>query len=134
LAVNWLLGGTDAHAKNYSVLLSQASVRLAPLYDIASVLPYQQQMYLPKLKMAMKVGGEYRLAFVQARHWQRLAISLGLGADLVLARVDELAKQLPEQLAVAASSPAVRALDTELPDRLVDAVTSWAGSCRAALR
>ena len=36
---NWLIGGTDAHAKNYSVLLAGDQVRLAPLYDIASALP-----------------------------------------------------------------------------------------------
>ena len=37
---NWIVGGTDAHAKNYSLLLSADQVRLAPLYDIASGLPY----------------------------------------------------------------------------------------------
>ncbi len=37
---NWLIAGTDAHAKNYSLLLAGDQVRLAPLYDIASALPY----------------------------------------------------------------------------------------------
>lgn len=36
---NWLIGGTDAHAKNYSILLAGDQVRLAPLYDIASAPP-----------------------------------------------------------------------------------------------
>ncbi len=40
LALSWVLGATDAHAKNYSLLLSGSSVRLAPLYDVNSVLPY----------------------------------------------------------------------------------------------
>lgn len=40
LAWNWLIAGTDAHAKNYSLLLAGNQVRLAPLYDIASALPY----------------------------------------------------------------------------------------------
>jgi HipA-like C-terminal domain len=39
---NWLIAGTDAHAKNYSLLLSRGEARLAPLYDIASALPYGQ--------------------------------------------------------------------------------------------
>lgn len=39
---NWLIGGTDAHAKNYSLLIGAADeIRLAPLYDISSQLPYQ---------------------------------------------------------------------------------------------
>ena len=37
---NWLIAGTDAHAKNYSLLLAEDQVRLAPLYDVASALPY----------------------------------------------------------------------------------------------
>jgi len=41
LAFNWLIGGTDAHAKNYSILIGSGGVvRLAPLYDVASILPY----------------------------------------------------------------------------------------------
>jgi serine/threonine-protein kinase HipA len=36
LMVNWLICGTDAHAKNYSLLLAGRQVRLAPLYDVAS--------------------------------------------------------------------------------------------------
>src|SRR5438445_7401851 len=41
IAYNWLIAGTDAHGKNYALLIgAQARVRLAPLYDVASVLPY----------------------------------------------------------------------------------------------
>jgi serine/threonine-protein kinase HipA len=37
LGFNWLIAGTDAHAKNYSLLLASGpTVRFAPLYDIAS--------------------------------------------------------------------------------------------------
>jgi serine/threonine-protein kinase HipA len=32
-------------------------VRLARLYDVASALPYDD-MYIPRLHMAMKIGGE----------------------------------------------------------------------------
>lgn len=39
IALNWLIAGTDAHAKNYSLLLGAAGKnRLAPLYDLASLL------------------------------------------------------------------------------------------------
>ena len=43
VAYNWLIGGTDAHAKNYSILIGAGGrVRLAPLYDLVSVLPYDE--------------------------------------------------------------------------------------------
>ncbi len=35
---NWLIAGTDAHAKNFSVILAQDQVHLAPLYGVASAL------------------------------------------------------------------------------------------------
>ncbi|MBC7298829.1 MAG: HipA domain-containing protein, partial [Demequina sp.] len=35
-----LTASTDGHAKNYSLLLERERVRLAPLYDMASDLPY----------------------------------------------------------------------------------------------
>src|SRR5262249_2084174 len=35
IAFNWLIAGSDAHAKNYSILLAGGGqVRLAPLYDL----------------------------------------------------------------------------------------------------
>ena len=39
---DWLVVGTDAHARNYALLLSGPDVRLAPLYDLNSFLPYSE--------------------------------------------------------------------------------------------
>jgi len=40
LVFNWLIAGTDAHAKkNYGFLFAGDQIRLASLYDITSVLP-----------------------------------------------------------------------------------------------
>lgn len=71
LALNWLIAGTDAHAKNYSLLLAGSQVRLAPLYDVASILPYDIDVLGQEL--AMKIGGEYRLKVIGARNWQNWA-------------------------------------------------------------
>lgn len=108
LALNWVLAGTDAHAKNYSVLLRRREVRLTPLYDVASMLPYPA-VHEPKLKLAMAIGGEYRIGIIERRYWQRLAADLGLDADDVVARVDHIAAAIPAQMAAAASSSAVHA-------------------------
>ena len=51
---NWLIGGTDAHAKNYSFLIdADDSIRLAPLYDLSSQLPYPD---LLTQRASMKIG------------------------------------------------------------------------------
>lgn len=39
---NYLIGATDAHAKNHSLLLiAPDDIRLVPLYDVASIAPYR---------------------------------------------------------------------------------------------
>jgi serine/threonine-protein kinase HipA len=121
LAYNWIIAGTDAHAKNYSVLLTGRQVRLAPLYDVASMLAYDD-VYLPKLRLAMKIGGEYRVETVYGRHWRRFAAANGLDPEYVLDRVNRLVTRVPDAFARVAASPAVQSLGSDLPTRLADRV------------
>ncbi len=120
---NWLIGGTDAHAKNYSVLLADDDVRLAPLYDVASALPYDT--HESKLKLAMKVGGDYRLAPLR-NTWP----DLRLDAEALVARVGELAGRVADAFADAAAAAEVKTLGRDLPARLVDLVAERARRCR----
>jgi serine/threonine-protein kinase HipA len=128
LAFNWIIAGTDAHAKNYSLLLSGSEARLAPLYDLASALPYDE-MHAPKLRMAMRIGGEYRIAAIRARHWRRLAEGCGLDPDATVARIDDLAARTPDAFKAVAEHNA----DGDLAERLCQRITAHAGHCRAAL-
>jgi len=123
---NWLIGGTDAHAKDYSLLLSGRQVRLAPLHDIASILPYGFDER--ELRMAMKVGGRYALRAGRSP-WPRAADELGLDAGLVVDRVRELAALLPDAFATAADDQDVRRLRRDLPQRLVALVADRAARC-----
>lgn len=91
LAFHWVIGGTDAHAKNYGLLHgSGPAVRLAPLYDLASALPYDH-LPLGSLKLAMKVGGEYRFRYVTANKWRKAGIDLAIGSDAAVERATALA-------------------------------------------
>jgi serine/threonine-protein kinase HipA len=97
LAFHFLIGGTEANAKNYSLLFgAQGWVRLAPLYDLTSALPYLEPH---KLKLAMDVGGKYRLRNIGAKQWRKLARDLDRDADEVLAGVTGLARALPDHAA-----------------------------------
>lgn len=116
---NWLIAGTDAHAKNYSVLLAAADVRLAPLYDIASALPYG--IHERKLRMAMKVGGDYDLVALRDR-WSRAAVEWGLDREELSGRVSALAAAASESFSAAAADSAVAALGRPGPAKLVNAV------------
>lgn len=132
LALNWLIAGTDAHAKNYSMLQAPGQIRLAPLYDVASSLPYDD-MYLPRLRLAMRIGSEYRVDAITGRHWERFAERNGLNAERLKERIDELAGRLPGAFREAAAAEAVKALRSGLPERLVISVEEHTKRCRSAL-
>lgn len=123
---NWLVAGTDAHAKNYSLLLSGEEVRLAPLYDIASALPYGT--HERKLRLAMKVGDSYEV-YPRRNTWPAAARELGLDSGALVDRVRELAERAPAAFLEAAASPEVLALGRGLPSKLSALVAERAARC-----
>ena len=127
---NWLIGGTDAHAKNYSLLLAGDQVRLAPLYDIASALPYGT--HERKLRFAMKLGGDYRV-FLQRNPWPQTARDLGLDGGELADRVSELADVVPDAFADSVSAADIVALDRGMPGKLLDLVADRAARCRSLI-
>jgi serine/threonine-protein kinase HipA len=131
LAWNWLIAGTDAHAKNYSFLLAGGEVRLAPLYDVASALPYGT--HERKLRFAMKLGGDYRV-YPNRSTWAGVARDLGVDADRARERVLTLADRAPDAFAEAAVATDVAELDRPLPSRLVEFISDRAERCKAILR
>lgn len=130
LAWNWLIAGTDAHAKNYSLLLAGPEARLAPLYDVASALPYGT--HERHLRLAMKLGGDYRIQ-LDRNPWPRAARELGIDPTSLIDRVGELAALAPDAVADAAAAPEVTTLERALPARLVDLVADRARRCQQLL-
>jgi serine/threonine-protein kinase HipA len=86
LGLNWLIGGTDAHAKNFSLLLGSRRIRLAPLYDVASILPYDE-FDMRKVKLATKIGGKYLLSEIGLHEWQKFAREIRMDADELVGRL-----------------------------------------------
>jgi serine/threonine-protein kinase HipA len=124
IAYNWLVLATDGHAKNYSLLLSGRQVRLAPLYDIASALPYVD--HPRKARMAQKIGGEYRPMYIRRRHWERLAPPLGLDPSEACTRIVSLAERLPDAFADAARGSNLTTDERRVAAAIRDQITAWA--------
>lgn len=101
LVFNVLVGGTDAHAKNYSLLLNGSRVGLAPLYDTASYAPYLNTG--ESLRSAMRIGQSWRVGDVTARDWGETGRLFGQSAEESLARVAQLRDGLPAALSAAAA-------------------------------
>ena len=90
---NYLIGNSDAHGKNFSLILSeQGTIRLAPLYDLVCT-----QIY-PDLanELAMKIGKERKHKRIQSRDWLKFFEEAGVGKALAARRLKDLAGRVAE--------------------------------------
>lgn len=134
LILNWLIGGTDGHAKNFSLLLGvNQQVRLAPLYDVASSLPYPQQIQPRKATLALKIGREYRLQRIDRRDWETCARELRLPAKDLLHRIQLLAETLPNAAKETAHQLQSSGITHPVIPKLVDTLGEHCQNCIDAL-
>jgi serine/threonine-protein kinase HipA len=127
LLFNVLIGNSDAHSKNYSLLLDgPGAPRLAPLYDLLSTRAYGRGV---SRKLAMKYGGEYRPERIRGRHLDRLGADLGIAPRRVrehaaaigpraLAAAGEARESLPEPWRGAEIIATIESVVSEFADLL----------------
>ena len=129
----YLLGSPDGHARNYSVLLEGGQAALAPLYDVASSLPYDiaDSGIMTLRTIAIAIGGEHTFGMVGLAQWQRFFAANSIDADWGIDTIKRQATRLPDALADAFAELTGVAATDELRPRYVDAVVR---SCRQALR
>lgn len=72
--LNFVLGNSDAHGKNFAILFAEVGRELAPLYDIVSTAVYDLEE-----EMAMAVGDNFEPESVRLADW------LDMSADCDLA-------------------------------------------------
>lgn len=104
LFFNYLIGATDAHAKNHSLLFEDArNIILAPLYDVASIAPYRSLTPSKRqpLRAALSIGGENRFGMLDAKHVTKMVRNceletLGLDSNLLIGRLRTMAQLIPD--------------------------------------
>ncbi len=95
-AFNFVIEGTDAHAKNYGLLLGAGGrYRLAPFYDIASWLPYSTNHRDDRV--AMSIDGKYHFDRIMPRYWEAEARKCGYDPDRALAHIRDLIARIPDE-------------------------------------
>ena len=98
IGFNFLIAGTDAHAKNFSVLIGRGEgrpgVRLAPLYDVNSALPYFED--LRDVELSLSVDGRKEFDAIMLRHWEREARDSRLDVDRVTRELRDMVSRLPD--------------------------------------
>jgi serine/threonine-protein kinase HipA len=91
---NVLACNTDAHAKNYSMMISGRGVSLAPIYDVLCADAWTGITQ----NLAQRIGDKNRGAHLKKRHWDRMALECGIRPAGVVARVRSLAEQVQKEL------------------------------------
>jgi serine/threonine-protein kinase HipA len=99
VVINLLVCNTDAHAKNYSIMIRGNGVSLAPMYDVMCGKVWKNVTK----SLAQKIAGESRGDDLKGGHWQRFARECGLNPKQVLDRVATLANCVIAEAEAAAS-------------------------------
>lgn len=87
---NYLTGNADAHAKNLALLLTEEGPALAPFYDLLCTGAYKDLT----TRLAMKIGGENRPAWVRLRHWEGMAREIGIKPGMVIEMLSQMAGRI----------------------------------------
>ena len=107
LIVSWIVGSTDAHAKNYSIFIEKNnSYRLTPFYDVMSFFPYvgtaNNQVHESKLKLAMSArgtsGNKYNIGQIGRRNWEMTGKYLGLSSASTQNVIEDVIEMVPTAL------------------------------------
>jgi serine/threonine-protein kinase HipA len=99
---NVLVCNTDAHGKNYSIMIRGNGLSLAPMYDIICGEVWESVTK----NLAQKIAGKSRGDQLTGSDWQQFARECGLNPRQVLDRVGTLAKSALAEAGAAASEVA----------------------------
>lgn len=99
ICFNYLIGNTDCHIKNYSLLYNSSlkGVALAPAYDIVSTRVYDMTR-----KMSFFIGGELDIERIGRHSFESAAAKIGLPSLAVMKIFDETASGFEKALAKSA--------------------------------
>lgn len=116
---NVLACNTDAHAKNYSIMISGRGFALAPIYDVMCAAAWDGVTR----NLAQKIAGKNRGEHLKRRHWLAFAEVCGLNPRALISRIRDLAgKVLVEASPAAEAVAAMPAGGHALLPRFVEAI------------
>ena len=108
---NYLIGNTDCHVKNFSLLYSEdlKSKRLAPAYDLVAT-----RVYRTTPDMSFYIGDEANIARINRGQFEMAASEIGLSSNLVLRNFDDVANKLEKAMADAAEDLAEKGFENAI--------------------
>jgi len=100
MVFNVLCCNTDAHLKNYSILIRGDGVELSPIYDVMCAKVWDGITE----NLALDVDDKRRGEYIEGRHWAREAEKCGLAPRIALEHVKTLAMSIVDELPNARSA------------------------------
>ena len=93
---NYLIGNTDNHIKNLSLLYSKnlKSIRLAPAYDIVSTTIYESSTK----DMALSINGKYAIDTLKRTDFKEQAHQCGIGEKIAMDHFEKLVSGFEQML------------------------------------
>lgn len=108
---NYLIGNTDCHVKNFSLLYSEdlKSKRLAPAYDLVAT-----RVYRTTSDMSFYIGDELNISKINRSKFEMAASEIGLSSNLVLNNFDDVANKLETAMEDAAEKLAEKGFENAI--------------------
>jgi serine/threonine-protein kinase HipA len=108
---NYLIGNTDCHVKNFSLLYSEdlKSKRLAPAYDLVAT-----RVYRTTSDMSFYIGDELNISKINRSKFEMAASEIGLSSNLVLNTFDDVANKLEKAIADVAEKLAEKGFENAI--------------------
>lgn len=102
IVFNWLIGNTDGHIKNFSLIYDRSlkSLRLAPAYDIVSTVVYDTH----STKMAFSIGGEIEWEKIDRSGFESACAEAGLNKKLFIEEFDRMNEAFASALSESAEA------------------------------
>lgn len=93
---NYLVGNTDNHIKNFSLLYGEdlKAVRLAPAYDIVSTMIYESSTE----NMALSIGGIYNIYSITRDSFEKETENIGIGRNVAMKHFDSLVSRFEKAM------------------------------------
>lgn len=86
---NYLIGNSDAHAKNFSFMIDRHGVEPAKLYDLVCVETYHRDQ-----RLSTSIGGEMKAGFIEGPHWDAFSLLCNVNPKLTRQRLTKFCDKI----------------------------------------
>jgi serine/threonine-protein kinase HipA len=113
-----LIGNSDAHGKNLSFFVDRNGMRVAPAYDMVSILIYDRYEH----QAAMAIGDQFDMTRTTAFDWADFAVQCRLNRQVVASEMRRLCRPVKAQTPQLAQAPLYLDDEREVVQRLARSI------------